>query len=68
MTAASANILDIAIDCKNKTYMKVAASNINIKIHQLFSKQRVLGVHMIIIQRKILGDLRRICFLITCSP
>ena len=68
MMAASANILDIAIDCKNKTYMKVAASNINIKIHQLFSKQRVLGVHMIIVQRKILGDLRRICFLIACSP
>ena len=53
MTAASANILYVAIDCKNKTYMKVAASNINIKIHQLFSKQWILGVHVTIIQRKI---------------
>ena len=26
--------------------MKVAASNINIKISQLFSKQQILGVHV----------------------
>ena len=31
--------------CKDKTSMEVAASNINIKKHQLFSKQRVLGVY-----------------------
>ena len=31
--AASASMLYIATDCKNKTNMKVAASNINIKIH-----------------------------------
>ena len=32
--AASANMFYIAIDYKNKTNMKVTASNINIKIHQ----------------------------------
>ena len=36
---ASANIFYIVIDYKNKTNMKVAASNINIKTNQLFSKQ-----------------------------
>ena len=54
--AASASIIYIAIDFKNKRNMKVAASNINIKIHQLFSKQRTLGVHVTIAQRKISGD------------
>ena len=39
MMAASANVFYVAIDYKNKTYMKIAASNMNIKIHQLFSKQ-----------------------------
>ena len=34
---ASANIFYVAIDYKNKTYMEVAATNINIKIHQLLS-------------------------------
>ena len=37
--AASSNMFQIAIYNKNKTNMKVAASNINIKIHQLFPKQ-----------------------------
>ena len=55
MIAASVNMLYGAIDYKNKTYMKVAASNINIKIHQLFSEQRILGAHVIIVQRKISG-------------
>ena len=30
-------------------HMKVAASNINIKIHQMFSKQRILGARVIIV-------------------
>ena len=59
--AASASMLYIAIDYKNKANMKVAASNINIKIHQLFSKQRILGVRVTIAQRKISGDLTRTC-------
>ena len=64
-TAASAKMfytVYIAIDYKNKTYLEVAASNININIHQLFSEQRILGVRMTIVQRKILGDLTRTCF------
>ena len=36
--AASGNMFYIAIGYKHKANMKVAASNINIKIHQLFSK------------------------------
>ena len=44
MMAASAKTFNIAIEYKNKTYMGVAPSNININIHQLFSKQRVLRV------------------------
>ena len=59
--AASANMLYIAVDYKNKTNMKVAAGNINIKIHQLFSKQQFLSVRMTIAQRKISGDLRQTC-------
>ena len=31
---------------------KVAASNVNIEIHQLFSKQRILGVRVTIAQQK----------------
>ena len=38
--AASANMFCIPIDYKTKVNMKVAASNKNIKIHRLFSKQR----------------------------
>ena len=41
--AASASIFYLAVDYKNKPNMKVAASNINIDIHQLLSKQRILG-------------------------
>ena len=59
--AASASMLYIAIDYKNKPNMKVAASNVNIKISQLFSKQRILGVHVTIAQRKTSGDLTRTC-------
>ena len=36
--AASGNMIYIASDYKNKVNMKVAASNINIKIHHFFSK------------------------------
>ena len=42
--------------------MGVAASNIKVKIHQLLSEQRILGVHVTIVQRKISKDLTRICF------
>ena len=59
--AASASMFYIAIDYKNKTNMKVAASDINIKIDQLFSKQWILGVCVTIARRKILGDLTRTC-------
>ena len=54
MMAASANTFYIAINRKkNKTNVRVAASNINIKIYQLFSKQRVLGARVTTVQGKI---------------
>ena len=59
--AASISMFYIAIYYKNKTNMKVAASNINIKIHQLFFKQWILGVRVTIAQRKISWDLTRTC-------
>ena len=60
--AVSTKMFYIAIDHKNKSYMEVAASNINIKIHKLFSKQWILGVRMTIVQRKISGDFTQTCF------
>ena len=39
---ASGSMFYVANDCKNKTNMKVAACNINIKIHQLFSNSGFL--------------------------
>ena len=57
----SASMFYITIDHKNKTNMKVAASNINIRIHQLFSKQQILGVRVIIVQRKISADSTQTC-------
>ena len=36
--AASANMFYFTIDYKNESKMKVAASNVNIKIYQLFFK------------------------------
>ena len=51
MMVASTNMFYVVIDDKNKTYMEVAVSNTNIKIHQLSSKQR-----------KVSGDLKRTCF------
>ena len=51
--AASANMFYVAINYKNKRNIKVAASNRNIKIHQLLSKQRIVDVCVTIAQRKI---------------
>ena len=59
--AASANMFYFAIDYENEPNMKVAASNVNIKIHQLFFKQRILGVRVTTAQRKTSGDLTRTC-------
>ena len=50
--AASAKVFYIAISYKNKTNMKVAGSNINIKIHQFFSEQQILRVRVTTVQRK----------------
>ena len=52
--AASASVFYIAIQYENEPNIKVAANNVNIKIHQLFFKQRVLGVRVTIAQRKYL--------------
>ena len=57
--AVSASMFYIVINNENELNMKVAAGNVNIKIHQLFSKQRILGVHETIAQRKTSGDLRK---------
>ena len=57
----SANMFYIAISYKNKANMEAAASNINIKILQMFSEQQILGVCMTIVQRKISVDLTRTC-------
>ena len=42
--AFSASMFYIAIDYWNKTAIKVSTSNINIKMHELFSKQRIIDV------------------------
>ena len=57
--AASAIMFYFAIDYENQPNMKVAASNINIEIHQLFFNRRILGVHVTIAQRKNLEGLAR---------
>ena len=57
--ASSANMFYFAIDYENELIMKVAASNVNIKIHQLFFKQRILGDRVTIAQRKSSKDLTR---------
>ena len=54
--AASANMFYFAIHYENELNMKVAASNANIKIHQLFFKQRIFGVRLTIAQRKTSGE------------
>ena len=56
---ASARMFISQLTTKNEPIMKVAASNVNIKIHQLFSKQRILGVCVTIAQRKTPGGLTR---------
>ena len=60
--AASVGMFYIAIDYENESNMKVAASKVNIEIHQLFSTQRILGVRVTIAQRKISGGLTRTGF------
>ena len=55
--AASANMFYFSIDYENEPNMKIAASKVNIKINQLFLKQRILRVRMNITQRKTSGDL-----------
>ena len=50
--AASANMFYFAIDYENEPNMKVAASNVNIKIHQLFFKKRILDVSVPLQSRK----------------
>ena len=57
--AASANMLYSAIHHENEPNMKVASSNVNIKIHQLFFKQRIFGVRVTIAQRKTSWGLTR---------
>ena len=42
---------------KNKANMKLEDSNTNIKIHQWFSKQQILGVRVTIVQREISVDI-----------
>ena len=42
--------------------MKVAASNMNVKIHQLLSQQQILGVRTTIVWWKISVDLTETCF------
>ena len=58
--AACASPFYIAIKYRNKTNMKVVASNINIKKHQLFSKYWILGACVTIAQWKISGNLTQL--------
>ena len=57
--AASANMFYFAIDYENEPNMKVAASNVNIKMHQLFFEQWIFGVRVTIAQWKTSGGLTR---------
>ena len=59
--AASANMFYVAIDYENEPNMKVALGSVSIKIHQLFSKQIILGVPVTIAQRKTSGGLDTNC-------
>ena len=49
---ASTNMVYFAIDYENEVNMKVAASNVNIKMIQLLLKQWIFGVRVAIAQRK----------------
>ena len=55
--AASANMFYFAIDYENEPNMKVAASNVNIKIYQLFFEKQILGFRVTIAPRKTSGGL-----------
>ena len=66
MMASSANMFYFAIDYENELNVKVAASSVNIKIHQLFFKQWIFGVRVTIAQHKTSGSLTRTVFGITC--
>ena len=55
--AVSANMFYFTNDYENEPNMKVEASNVNINIHQLFFKKRILGVRVTIVERKTLGGL-----------
>ena len=57
--AASANMFYFAIDYENEPNMKVVASNVNIKMHQLFFEQWIVGVRVTIAQWKTSGGLTR---------
>ena len=57
--AVSANLFYFAIDYEYELNMKVAAGNLNIKIQQLFFKQRIFGGRVTIAQRKTSGGLTR---------
>ena len=56
--AVSTSMFYIAINYENKLNMKVAAGNVNINIHQLSSKQRILGIRETTAQRKTPGGLK----------
>ena len=55
--AASANKFYLAINYENEPNMKVAASNVNNKIYQLFFEKLILDFRVAIAQRKTLGGL-----------
>ena len=59
MMADSASMFYIAINYENELNMKVAASNVNIKIYHLFSKQRIPGVLETVAQGETSGGLTR---------
>ena len=57
--ATSANMFYFLIYYENKLNMKVAASNVKIKIHQLFFKLRIFIFRVTTAQRKTSGSLKR---------
>ena len=59
--AASANKFHMGIDYNSKTKYESSNQYNKHKIHRLFSKQQILGIRVIIVQRKISLDLTRTC-------
>ena len=55
--AASTSMFYIAFNYENELSMKVAASNVNVKIHKVFSKRQIVGALETIVQRKTSGGL-----------